>query len=99
MIHDPSSVYSENLILAMEIHTDAKDVEKDVKVVKDEATRSMSVDDELLEELGHVSELRREFSVWSSGSLCLCLMANWEAISSVVAAALTNGGAPCLFYK
>lgn len=49
--------------------------------------------------LGYVEELRREFSVWSLGSLCLCLMATWEALSSVVAAALTSGGAPCLFYN
>ncbi|TGO35062.1 hypothetical protein BHYA_0172g00250 [Botrytis hyacinthi] len=48
---------------------------------------------------GHVEELRKDFSVWSLGSLCLCLMATWEALSSVVAAALANGGAPCLFYN
>lgn len=48
---------------------------------------------------GHVDELRKDFSVWSLGSLCLCLMATWEALSSVVAAALANGGAPCLFYN
>jgi len=40
---------------------------------------------------GQVAELRKEFSVWSLGSLCLCLMATWEAVTSVVAAALTNG--------
>ena len=83
----------------MDRNTNMKDAEKDAKTVQDGATRSMSVDDELLEQLGHVSELRREFSVWSLGSLCLCLMATWEAISSVVATALTNGGAPCLFYN
>ncbi|KAH7318941.1 amino acid transporter-like protein [Rhexocercosporidium sp. MPI-PUGE-AT-0058] len=48
---------------------------------------------------GYVDELRREFSIWSLGSLCLCLMGTWEALTSVVAAALTNGGAPCLFYN
>jgi choline transport protein len=48
---------------------------------------------------GQIEELRRDFSVWSLGSLCLCLMATWEALSSVVAAALANGGAPCLFYN
>ena len=56
-------------------------------------------DEEQLAQLGHVQELRREFSLWSLGSLCLCLMATWEALSSVVAAALTNGGPPCLFYN
>ncbi|KAF2135632.1 uncharacterized protein K452DRAFT_172152 [Aplosporella prunicola CBS 121167] len=49
--------------------------------------------------LGHVQELRREFSVWSLGCLLVCLMATWEALSSVVAQALTNGGPPCLFYN
>lgn len=44
-------------------------------------------------------ELRKSFSVWSLGSLCLCLIASWEAISSVVAQALVSGGAPCLFYN
>ncbi len=46
-----------------------------------------------------VDELRRDFSIWSLGALCLCLMGTWEALASVVAAALTNGGAPCLFYN
>ena len=41
----------------------------EVKVVNDSATRSKSLVDELLQQLGHVSELRREFSVWSLGSL------------------------------
>jgi choline transport protein len=83
----------------MDTHTNTKDAEMEVKGVNDGANRTMSVDDELLQQLGHVQELRREFSVWSLGSLCLCLMATWEALSSVVAAALTNGGAPCLFYN
>ncbi|TVY81513.1 Choline transport protein [Lachnellula suecica] len=48
---------------------------------------------------GQVEELRREFSVWSLGSLCVCLMATWEAVTSTVAATLTSGGAPCLFYN
>lgn len=50
-------------------------------------------------EVGHPHALRHQFSVWSLGSLCLCLMATWEALSSVVATALINGGAPCLFYN
>ncbi|KAF8846923.1 hypothetical protein BDZ45DRAFT_709869 [Acephala macrosclerotiorum] len=44
-------------------------------------------------------ELRKQFNVWSLGSLCLCLMATWEALSTVVATTLINGGAPCLFYN
>lgn len=43
--------------------------------------------------------MRRQFSVWSLGALCLCLMATWEALSTVVTTALANGGAPCLFYN
>ena len=56
-------------------------------------------DDERLAQLGHVQELRRDYSIWSLGSLCLCLMATWEALSTVIATALTTGGAPCLFFN
>ncbi|KAF2851897.1 amino acid permease [Plenodomus tracheiphilus IPT5] len=56
-------------------------------------------DDERLAQLGHVQELRREYSLWSLGALCLCLMATWEALATVVATALTTGGAPCLFFN
>lgn len=48
---------------------------------------------------GEVKDLPREFSVWSVGALITCLMATWEALSTVVAQALINGGAPCLFYN
>lgn len=92
----PSSGHIDILIFTMDTHTETKDGEKEAKAVNDGVTRTMSVDDELLEQLGHMQELRREFSVWSLGSLCLRLMATWEALSSVVAARLTNGGAPCL---
>jgi len=44
-------------------------------------------------------DLEKKFSVWSLGALCLCLMATWEALSTVVAQALISGGAPCLFYN
>ncbi|OQE38274.1 hypothetical protein PENCOP_c008G07654 [Penicillium coprophilum] len=56
-------------------------------------------DEDQLAALGHVQELRRGFSLWSIVCLQISLMATWEALSSVVAAALTNGGAPCLFYN
>lgn len=56
-------------------------------------------DEQLLAALGHKQELRREFSIWSLGCLCICLMATWEALSTVVAPALISGGAPCLFYN
>lgn len=56
-------------------------------------------DEEQLAALGHVQELRREFSFWSIVCLQISLMATWEALSSVVSTALTNGGAPCLFFN
>jgi hypothetical protein len=56
-------------------------------------------DEEQLAALGHVQELRREFSLWSIVCLQISLMATWEALSSVVTTALTNGGAPCLIYN
>lgn len=62
-------------------------------------TKQSLNDEQLLAALGHKQELRREFSIWSLSCLCLCLMATWEALSSVVAAALISGGAPCLFYN
>lgn len=48
---------------------------------------------------GLVQELPREFSLGSLLCLQLALMATWEALSSVVGTALTNGGPPCLFYN
>ncbi|KAF1847965.1 amino acid permease [Cucurbitaria berberidis CBS 394.84] len=56
-------------------------------------------DDEILAQLGHTQELRRDYSIWSLGALCLCLMATWEALSTVIATALSTGGAPCLFFN
>lgn len=58
-----------------------------------------TTDDARLAQLGHVQELKRTFSVWSLGCLCLCLMATWEALGSVLSLALLSGGAPCLFYN
>lgn len=58
-----------------------------------------TTDDARLAEMGHVQELNRSFSVWSLACLCLCLMATWEALGSVLALALLSGGAPCLFYN
>lgn len=56
-------------------------------------------DAERLAQLGHSQDLDRRFSVWSAASLCMCLLATWEAVSSVISAALIAGGAPCLFYN
>lgn len=74
---------------------DSKDMPTSVAPVQRQALD----DEQLLASLGHKQELRREFSLWSLGSLCLCLMATWEALSTVVAPALISGGAPCLFYN
>lgn len=77
-----------------------KEVDKEVdRELGEGPRRKSSTDGELLQQLGHVEELQRNFSVWSLGSLCLCLMATWEALGSVVALALLSGGAPCLFYN
>jgi choline transport protein len=70
--------------------------EKDINV--DSTAAGMSKDTEIAQVV-QIEELRREFSIWSLGSLCLWLMGTWEALASVIAAALTNGGAPCLFYN
>ncbi|KAH6976168.1 amino acid permease [Ilyonectria sp. MPI-CAGE-AT-0026] len=56
-------------------------------------------DEERLAQLGHQQELNRSFSLPALGALCLCLMATWEALSTVIAAALVSGGPPCLFYN
>ncbi|KAF6840313.1 Choline transport protein 6 [Colletotrichum plurivorum] len=56
-------------------------------------------DDLRLAQLGHTQELKRQFSLPALGALCVCLMATWEALSTVVAPALVGGGGPCLFYN
>ncbi|KAK8924335.1 hypothetical protein H634G_06470 [Metarhizium anisopliae BRIP 53293] len=52
-----------------------------------------------LAQLGHEQELQRRFSLPALVSLCICLMATWEATSTVIATALVSGGSPCLFYN
>ncbi|CAI7663125.1 unnamed protein product [Penicillium manginii] len=79
----------------MEPHSDRH---SDTKGIASDPEKPIS-DEEQLAALGHVQELRREFSLWSIVCLQISLMATWEALSSVVATALTNGGAPCLFYN
>jgi len=74
-------------------------IDNSLKMPSEKSTSSSPSDEEALPERGTTEELRRDFSLWSLGSLCLCLMGTWEALTSVVAAALTNGGAPCLFYN
>ena len=78
------------------VHTDQHLDAYDAEATKIHKT---TTDDARLAELGHVQELNRAFSVWSLGSLCLCLMATWEALGSVLALALLSGGAPCLFWN
>ncbi|KAL0941706.1 Choline transport protein 6 [Colletotrichum truncatum] len=62
-------------------------------------TEPVAGDDFRLAQLGHTQELKRQFSLPALGALCVCLMATWEALSTVVAPALVGGGAPCLFYN
>ncbi|KAF5683409.1 HNM1-choline permease [Fusarium denticulatum] len=52
-----------------------------------------------LAHLGYKDELQRCFSLASLLGLCLCLMGTWEACSASIAAALTSGGPPYLWYK
>ncbi|KAF5662828.1 HNM1-choline permease [Fusarium circinatum] len=52
-----------------------------------------------LAHLGHKDELQRRFSLPSLLGLCLCLMGTWEACSASIAAALTSGDPPCLWYN
>ncbi|WKT40408.1 Amino acid/polyamine transporter I [Fusarium oxysporum f. sp. vasinfectum] len=73
------------------VDKDAMSLEGDTGVSSDDALR--------LAQLGHTQELRRQYSLFSLCALCVCLMATWEALSSVVATALITGGAPCLFYN
>ncbi|KAK8069444.1 amino acid transporter [Apiospora phragmitis] len=56
-------------------------------------------DEARLAQAGYAQELDRTFSLPSLIALSLCLTATWEALSGVVSAALTSGGAPCLFYN
>ncbi|KAF5708516.1 amino acid transporter [Fusarium mundagurra] len=73
------------------VDKDAMSLEGNTRVSSDDALR--------LAQLGHTQELRRQYSLFSLCALCVCLMATWEALSSVVATALITGGAPCLFYN
>ncbi|SCO40083.1 related to HNM1-Choline permease [Fusarium fujikuroi] len=73
------------------VDKDAMSLEGGTGVSSDDALR--------LAQLGHTQELRRQYSLFSLCALCVCLMATWEALSSVVATALITGGAPCLFYN
>ncbi|KAF6818210.1 amino acid transporter [Colletotrichum plurivorum] len=65
----------------------------------DSAPDNITTDEDRLAQLGHAQELNRQFSLPTLGALCLCLMATWEALSTVIAQALLSGGAPCLFYN
>ncbi|KAL3300392.1 amino acid permease [Colletotrichum asianum] len=61
--------------------------------------KATNIDDERLGQLGFESQLNRASSLSSLIALCLCLMGTWEGCSSVIAQALTSGGAPCLLYN
>ncbi|KAH8886574.1 amino acid permease [Thozetella sp. PMI_491] len=58
-----------------------------------------NADAERLAQLGLEDRLERSFSLPALIALCLCLMGTWEACGAVIAQALTNGGAPCLWYN
>ncbi|KAH6651539.1 amino acid permease-domain-containing protein [Truncatella angustata] len=60
---------------------------------------TVNTDVAALRAAGYDQELDRTFSLPAMGCLCLCLMATWEALSTVVSAALVSGGPPCLFYN
>jgi hypothetical protein len=54
--------------------------DSDIKVASPEKRIS---DEEQLAALGHMQELRREFSLWSIVCLQISMMATWEALSSI----------------
>ncbi|KAF0323848.1 amino acid transporter [Colletotrichum asianum] len=70
-----------------------------LRAIDSTADNNAISDEDRLAQLGHAQELKRQFSLLTLGALCLCLMATWEALSTVVAQALLSGGAPCLFYN
>ncbi|CRK25284.1 Choline transport protein like [Verticillium longisporum] len=71
----------------------------DVELKKMRSTVFAEGDEARLAQLGHTQELERRFSLVPLIALCVCLMATWEALSTVIAAGLIGGGAPCLFYN
>ncbi|KAH9231230.1 hypothetical protein K456DRAFT_1751689 [Colletotrichum gloeosporioides 23] len=75
------------------------DTKFDMDVNETKTGEPLRAIDSTVDNLGHAQELKRQFSLPTLGALCLCLMATWEAISTVVAQALLSGGAPCLFYN
>lgn len=79
-------------------------MEKDDKTVNRPRANSIDSnplnDDALrLAQMGHKQELQRQYSLPALCALCVCLMATWEALATVIATALNSGGAPCLFYN
>ncbi|KAM0237823.1 hypothetical protein ACHAP5_008892 [Fusarium lateritium] len=81
-------------------------IEKNQFPIMDKDTGSIAGDNSAanedalrLAQLGHTQELRRQYSLFSLCALCVCLMATWEALSTVIATALISGGAPCLLYN
>lgn len=77
------------------------DLKKGVADLEPSVSRPLNnlTDEERLAQLGHQQELGRNFSLPALGALCLCLMATWEALSTVISSALVSGGPPCLFYN
>ncbi|KAF4962587.1 hypothetical protein FSARC_9365 [Fusarium sarcochroum] len=74
-------------------------MDKEVASIAGSNSNTPNEDALRLAQLGHTQELRRQYSLFSLCALCVCLMATWEALSTVIATALMSGGAPCLFYN
>ncbi|KAJ4247458.1 hypothetical protein NW762_013133 [Fusarium torreyae] len=55
-------------------------------------------DDQNLERLGYVQEVKRNFSLTAMVATCVNLMSTWEALSSTLAAGLVSGGPVSLVY-
>lgn len=88
---------------APEVENDQKKAEDGLDVDRTisnlDRTSTVDTDARDLQAAGYTQELQRTFSLPAMGCLCLCLMATWEALSTVISAALISGGAPCLFYN
>jgi hypothetical protein len=81
------SIIAPQLLLAEMFHEKG---ENKMVAKKPDLERSLSGDkiEPVFTSDGRVAELRKEFSVWSLGSLCLCLMVRMSHGSRVIAALL-----------
>ncbi|KZL79450.1 amino acid permease [Colletotrichum incanum] len=63
---------------------------KHLKIIDSIPGYVVATDEERLAQLGPQQELKRHISLPTLGALCLCLMATWEATSTVIAQALLS---------